>query len=70
MSGLLDDRQAAGGDPRVQHQGLLRHDGAANVTAGDLEDRRAEFRLTPVVRSRLSAAGRVSGPGKFDGLIA
>jgi hypothetical protein len=29
-----------------------------------------EFGMTPRARSYLSAAGRTSGPGKFDGLLA
>jgi phage terminase small subunit len=29
-----------------------------------------EFGMTPVARSRLSVAGRLSGPRKFDGLLA
>jgi len=42
----------------------------ARNAAHDMLRFAAEFGLTPVARSRLSVAGRLSGPGKFDGLIA
>ena len=42
----------------------------ARNAAADMLRFAVEFGLTPVARSRLSVAGRVSGPGKFDGLLA
>src|SRR4029079_10913387 len=42
----------------------------ARGAAADMLRFAAEFGLTPVARSRLSVAGRLSGPGKFDGLLA
>ena len=41
---------------------------ARNAT-NDMVRFAAEFGLTPVARSRLSVAGRLSGPSKFDGLL-
>jgi P27 family predicted phage terminase small subunit len=37
--------------------------------AADMLRFAAEFGMTPVARSRLSVAGRTSGPGKFYGLL-
>ncbi len=42
----------------------------ARHAALDMVRYASEFGLTPVARSRLSVAGRLSGPGKFDGLLA
>jgi phage terminase small subunit len=38
--------------------------------AADMVHFAGEFGLTPRARSWLTAAGRVTGPGKFDGLLA
>ena len=42
----------------------------ARCAAGDMVRYAAEFGLTPRARSYLSAAGRLDGPSKFDGLLA
>ena len=42
----------------------------ARHAADDMLTVAAEFGLTPRARSHLNVAGRVSGPGKFDGLLA
>ena len=38
--------------------------------AADMVRFAGEFGMTAVARSHLSAAGRLSGPSKFDGLLA
>jgi P27 family predicted phage terminase small subunit len=42
----------------------------ARNAAADMVRFAGEFGMTPVARSHLSAAGRLSGPSKFDGLLA
>ena len=42
----------------------------ARCAAADMVHFAGEFGMTPRARSYLSAAGRTSGPGKFDGLLA
>ena len=42
----------------------------ARNAAADMLRFAVEFGMTPRARSYLDAAGRLSGPGKFDGLIA
>ena len=71
--------QMAAGDP--ESKGLTIRGSAGNPiqnpllkiarnAAADMVRFAGEFGMTPVARSHLSAAGRLSGPSKFDGLLA
>jgi P27 family predicted phage terminase small subunit len=42
----------------------------ARYAAADMVRYAGEFGMTPRARSYLDVAGRTSGPGKFDGLLA
>ena len=71
--------QMAAGDPRFSGLMITGSTGShmanplvkiARGAAADMLRFAAEFGLTPVARSRLSVPGRLSGLGKFDGLLA
>jgi len=70
--------QMAAGDPRFSGLMITGSTGShmanplvkiARGAAADMLRFAAEFGLTPVARSRLSVPGRLSGLGKFDGLL-
>jgi phage terminase small subunit len=69
----------AAGDPRFNGLMITGSTGSylgnplvkiARNAAADMLRFAAEFGMTPRARSYLDAAGRLSGPSKFDGLLA